>query len=82
MSEQFNGPACFHIAELIQEEEVMTLRRGDPGRQHGRALHVWLHAGRRNHAPDQAPDLSADAGGQALAEPLLVSIDLSEIAFV
>jgi hypothetical protein len=24
VSEQFNGPACFRIAELIQEEEVMT----------------------------------------------------------
>jgi hypothetical protein len=44
-------------------------------------LRLRLRRGRGDQASHQAQDLPAQPEGQSLDEPLIVSIDLSEIAF-
>src|SRR6185437_555314 len=70
------APAARRVAELSGDAQHGTdsvrrggrpvppprLRRRDPRRQRRRALPLRLHRGGRDHAPDQAPNLSTSSG--------------------
>src|SRR6266849_2718078 len=77
MSEQFNGPACFRIAEPIQEEEVMTDLLNNVVKAHG-GLNRWNELENRFRVSHPGRRSAGGEGQQGVLDDVFVTASLRE----